>query len=291
MNIKHFLPLLGIALLTACSDEEHAGTGQANENANPALFPEAGHLEIPRIDNETGNIYVHYATTEQGGRLLNYALDWHADKKHSRWVAFVFTNTTATTHWNRNKWNGAYWDGQYWEGDPFQPDPDIPAGERTELADFRGSGYDRGHLCPAADNKWDARAMKESFYMSNISPQLPGLNRGSWKKLEDRCRRWAAAGGTYYIVAGPVFSDAPAKHIGTGRVAVPGGFFKVIYTDVGGKPRAAGFLFDNVEGKTAGERIVTVDAVERLTRYDFFPNLPDATEKKVEATVNAALWR
>lgn len=205
-----------------------------------------------------------------------YTVDYNVQTKNPNWVAWVLTAQRGR--------------GEAQRSSSFRPDPAVGA-RCARTGDYTRSGYDRGHLCPAADNKWDARAMKESFYMSNISPQLPGLNRGSWKKLEDRCRRWAAAGGTYYIVAGPVFSEAPAKHIGAGRVAVPGGFFKVIYTDVGGRPRAAGFLFDNVEGKSTRERIVTVDAVERLTHYDFFPDLPDTTEKKVEGTVDAAAWR
>ena len=205
-----------------------------------------------------------------------YTVDYNVQTKNPNWVAWVLTAQRGR--------------GEAQRSSSFRPDSAVGA-RCARTGDYTRSGYDRGHLCPAADNKWDARAMKESFYMSNISPQLPGLNRGSWKKLEDRCRRWAAAGGTYYIVAGPVFSEAPAKHIGAGRVAVPGGFFKVIYTDVGGRPRAAGFLFDNVEGKSTRERIVTVDAVERLTHYDFFPDLPDTTEKKVEGTVDAAAWR
>lgn len=205
-----------------------------------------------------------------------YTVDYNVQTKNPNWVAWVLTAQRGR--------------GEAQRSSSFRPDPAVGA-RCARTGDYTRSGYDRGHLCPAADNKWDARAMKESFYMSNISPQLPGLNRGSWKKLEDRCRRWAAAGGTYYIVAGPVFSEAPAKHIGAGRVAVPGGFFKVIYTDVGGRLRAAGFLFDNVEGKSTRERIVTVDAVERLTHYDFFPDLPDTTEKKVEGTVDAAAWR
>lgn len=242
------------------------GTTGAEEtaSANTGLSLQ---LEIPKTVGKRDEMVI---------RHLGYTVSYNNFYKTPNWVAWELTRQET--------------EGDEERTNKFLPDPELPE-PRVTTSDYTRSGYDRGHMAPAADMKWSSRAMKESFYMSNISPQLPGLNRGSWKKLEDRCRRWAAAGGTYYIVAGPVFSDAPAKHIGTGRVAVPGGFFKVIYTDVGGKPRAAGFLFDNVEGKTAGERIVTVDAVERLTRYDFFPDLPDATEKKVEATVNAALWR
>lgn len=300
MNIKHFLPLLGIALLTACSDEEHTGIGQANENANPALFPEAGHLEIPRIDNETGDIYVHYATTEQGGRLLNYALDWHADKKHSRWVAFVFTNTTATTHWNRNKWNGAYWDGQYWEGDPFQPDPDIPAGERTELADFRGSGYDRGHLCASADRLCSMDANGQTFYLSNMSPQQSNFNQDDWVKLEGQIQNWGRNSSfrdTLFVVKGGTIRDDQIKTHTRSGIAVPRYYFAALLCKkyAGGQNtyKAIGFW---VEHKSYGGSpdlrswAVSIDELETLTGIDFFCNLPDAVENAVERNCDPGLW-
>ena len=231
MNIKHFLPLLGIALPPPSLRRGTRRHRTSQRKRQPALFPEAGHLEIPRIDNETGDIYVHYATTEQGGRLLNYALDWHADKKHSRWVAFVFTNTTATTHWNRNKWNGAYWDGQYWEGDPFQPDPDIPAGERTELADFRGSGYDRGHLCASADRLCSMDANGRTFYLSNMSPQQSNFNQDDWVKLEGQIQNWGRNSSfrdTLFVVKGGTIRDDQIKTHTRSGITVPRYYFAAL---------------------------------------------------------------
>jgi endonuclease G len=87
----------------------------------------------------------------------------------------------------------------------FRADPDLPPGERAELQDYRGSGYDRGHMAPAASMKWDARAMSESFLLSNMAPQVgPGFNRGIWATLEDKVRQWTQERGELYVVAGPI---------------------------------------------------------------------------------------
>lgn len=90
--------------------------------------------------------------------------------------------------------------------DKFLPDPDLPESEAVTTDDYKGSGWDRGHMCPAADNRWHWRAMQESFYMTNICPQHHNLNRGDWKELEDRCRVWAEQEGRIYIVCGPILT-------------------------------------------------------------------------------------
>ena len=152
MKINSILFFSAIFLLIACNDDTPDGTSgdNSNQNANPTVIQNARNLEMPRLDDQTGDIYSHYVTY-RGEQVLNYTLDWHKEKKHSRWVAFVFTNTTSGTSWNRNNWKGTEWNGKVWEGDPFKPDPDIPAGERNELSDFSRSGYQRGHLCASAD--------------------------------------------------------------------------------------------------------------------------------------------
>lgn len=218
--------------------------------------------------------------TGHEGRVVKhegYVLCYNSALKNPCWVAWVLTRARGV--------------GGAERASGFKADPALK-GLCAAASDYAGTGYDKGHLCPAADNKWDVKAMKASFYMGNICPQAPSLNRGSWKRLEERCRDWARRGGSYFIVAGPIYdSAAQRKTIGKGRVAVPERFFKVIYTDEGNAPRAAGFLFKNEKKGKNAESIVTVDDVERMTGYDFFPDLPDSLEKKVEAAVQPALWR
>ena len=174
----------------------------------------------------------------------------------------------------------------------FYPDPDIPRG--IETGDYSNSGYDRGHMCPAADNKWDKQAMRESFYMTNICPQHHNLNRGDWKELEDDCRRWVEESGTIYIACGPILYKNDISYIGEERkIRVPNAFFKVILAGLDeGKPRAIGFIYKNTSGNNPLDHYVnSVDQVERITGLDFFSQLPDDVENEIESNYNLNQWR
>ena len=297
--ISFIVPLFLLGFFTSCSEDEETATTSTNENANPYVIPEALNLEIPRIDTETGNIYAHYVTYN-GQRVLNYVLDWHPEKKHSRWVAFTFTTTTAARNWNRDNWEGAYWDGQTWDGDPFQPDPDIPAGERTELSDFRGSGYDRGHLCASADRLFSQDANGQTFYLSNMSPQQSRFNRDDWVVLEGQVQTWGrscAAGDTLFVVKGGTIRDGQVKTRTSSGIAVPRYYFMALLSkmNAGGQStyRAIGFW---MEHKSYGGNpdlrswAVSIDELEELTGIDFFCNLSDAVETTVEQECNPGRW-
>src|SRR5690606_14328696 len=103
--------------------------------------------------------------------------------------------------------------------DNFRPDPKIASGTATN-ADYLRSGYDRGHLAPAADMGWSIASMSESFYFSNMSPQMPGFNRGIWSQLEKLMRTWAIEYGNIFLATGPVFSDS-LPFIGANKVSIP----------------------------------------------------------------------
>lgn len=151
--------------------------------------------------------------------------------------------------------------------------------------DYRHTGFDRGHMAPAGDMKWHPQAMRESFYMTNICPQVSDLNRGAWKKLEEKCRQRAIADSALIVICGPVFDKSgPSARIGASGVAVPSGFFKVILSPFVRQPWAIGFIMPN--GYVAGgmqKAAVTVDEVESLTGYDFFSALPDSLENAIES--------
>lgn len=176
--------------------------------------------------------------------------------------------------------------------DKFLPDPDLPESEAVTTSDYTGSGYDRGHMCPAGDNRWHWRAMQESFYMTNICPQNHNLNRGDWKELEEKCRRWAQEEEKIYIVCGPVLYDQRHKRIGKEhKVTVPEAFFKVILS-MKGTPKAIGFIYKNTSGNHPLDSYVnSVDEVERITGIDFFPALPDDVEKEAEASYDLKQWK
>jgi|GEM_PF-256274 len=173
--------------------------------------------------------------------------------------------------------------------DDFRPDPDIVTGSPAP-EDYRGSGFDKGHLAPAGDFQWSSRAMSETFFMSNMSPQRPGFNRGIWKKLEERVRIWAQENDTLYIATGPVFSDG-MQVIGVNRIAVPGLYYKVLLDITEPELKAIGFVLPNESSSLPLQAFaVTVDSVESLTGIDFYPQLPDELENWLESHIDIRLW-
>ena len=208
-----------------------------------------------------------------------YTLSYNRNLKIPNWVAWELTPAKLVERESRT--------------DKFLPDPDLPESEAVTTDDYKRAGMDRGHMCPAGDNRWHWMAMQESFYMTNICPQNHNLNRGDWKELEEACRNWAKKEGKIYIVCGPVLYQQPHRTIGKKhKITVPEGFFKVILCTNGKLPKAIGFIYKNAAGSRPMEAYAsTVDAVERITGIDFFPALPDEIEKKVEAEYDLKQWK
>ncbi|MCH5345738.1 MAG: DNA/RNA non-specific endonuclease [Muribaculaceae bacterium] len=173
--------------------------------------------------------------------------------------------------------------------DNFMADPNVKGSATPD--DYRHSSWDRGHMAPAGDMKWNKTAMEESFYMTNMVPQDPDLNRGSWNKLEQKCRDWAAADSAIYIVCGPVPGDTPIAHIGLTGVTVPARFFKVILSPYAKPARGIGFIFNNGDNPGGMQQCaVSIDSVEALTGHDFFSALPDDIEADLESQCNFNQW-
>ena len=157
--------------------------------------------------------------------------------------------------------------------------------------DYKYSSWDRGHMAPAGDMKWNRQAMDESFYMTNMVPQFADLNRGSWNKLEQKCRDWAIADSAIYIVCGPVPGETPIAHIGASSVTVPARLFKVIISPFATPARGIGFIFNNDENPGGMQQCaVSIDSVESLTGHDFFSALPDDIENEIESQCNFNQW-
>lgn len=161
----------------------------------------------------------------------------------------------------------------------------------ADTRDYVRSGYDRGHMCPAGEQKWSAKAMRHSFVMTNICPQKNELNSGAWKTLEEKERFWAMRDSLLVIVAGPIYNGESSQTIGANRVAVPDAFFKVLLAPYASPMRAIGFVFPNMKCPGNMENYsMTVDEVERITGLDFFPSLPDEIENEVESVASFNMW-
>ncbi len=168
----------------------------------------------------------------------------------------------------------------------FREDPAVETGSAVP-EDYKSSGYDKGHLCPAGDMTLSPEAMSETFFMSNMSPQEPSFNRGIWKKLEEQVRAWGIR-ETIWVVTGPVFKDFKGE-IGANGVTVPGYYYKVVYSP--SRREMIGFILPNEQSKRPiVDYVVSVDSVEVFTGLDFFSQLPDSLENRLEAASDIKKW-
>lgn len=208
-------------------------------------------------------------------RHEGYSLLYDEAHEQARWVSYTLTKAATSPRYKRT--------------DVFIPDPKVATGSAT-AADYKNSGYDRGHLAPAADMGWSATAIAQSFYYSNMSPQVPRFNRGIWKKLESKVRDWAIEFGTVYVVTGPVLTK-DLKIIGSDQVAVPDYFYKVILEYSATGVKGIGFVLPNAGSKKAlRDYAISIDAVEQITGIDFYAALNDEQEAVIERTVCLGCW-
>lgn len=205
-----------------------------------------------------------------------YTTSYNRDTRIPNWVGWVLTADHTS---GKNKRNNIQ----------FHEDYDVESPRATHY-DYMRSGFDRGHMCPAGDNKWDAKAIEQTFLMTNICPQDGGLNRGDWNDLEIKCRNWAREFGKVYIICGPILYNQKHKTIGKDKVTVPEAFFKVVLC-LEGNPKGIGFIYKNQSGKKDLRNYTnSIDDVERITGFDFFSNLPDDIETQVESTYDLGEW-
>ena len=221
-------------------------------------------LEIPNIT--PGDIVISHT---------GYSLLFNEKYMLANWVAYELTKEETTKIVGRSN--------------KFIPDPEVKIAT-AEDKDYSGSGYDKGHLAPAADMGWSSTSMAESFYYSNMSPQFPGFNRGIWKKLEELVRTWAIENDTICIVTGPVLTSG-LKSIGPDKISVPNYFYKVILDYTQPDIKGIGFIISNTSSSLPLQNFaVTIDSVEKFTGIDFFPLMPDDQENLIEKTLCIKCW-
>ena len=272
-NIYVWLTLVLTVSLTACKGNKGGAevTGFYNNNVaetQKTKAPTTVMYELPAPLKDR---------PEQILKRKGYTASYNSKTKNPNWVAWHLTKSHTYGSNQRSI-------------EKFAEDESVKAPRATDN-DYYNSRYDRGHMCPAGDNKWDATAMRESFLFTNICPQNHGLNKYEWNDLEILCREWAREYGAIDIVCGPIYdSRKQPKYIGKNKVRVPDAFFKVVLCRQG-KPKAIGFVYQNEGRKQAMKDAVrTIDEIELLTGFDFFPALDDATERKIEAEARLSDW-
>ena len=291
MKKLHIYTLTLILALTAC---KNGRTGEVS------TFSQSNVTERAQQNQSPSTINHQPSTTNHQPSVTVTTLDLLKQRVPRGTSEIMLTRTSYVTSYNKQTrtpnwvaWNltKAHTYGRLLrENERFEEDPDVPT-PRSTFQDFYNSRYDRGHMCPAGDNKWDEQAMTETFLMTNICPQNHGLNKEDWNDLEMQCRSWARHFGEVTIVCGPLFEDTENQRtIGRNRVSIPSGFFKVVYR-TSPTPHAIGFIFKN-DGSSQPWRkqICSVDEVERRSGINFFHMLPDDIEDRVEAEEDINDW-
>ena len=226
------------------------------------------------------------------GQNLEYLADSVGNNQiiHRTWYSLSYNEKFEQADWVAYSLTANEVEGQTPRKNNFKTDPEISTFSANSN-DYKGSGYDRGHLVPAADMKMSIESMASSFLYSNISPQHPSFNRGIWRTLETKVRQWAKIEGEIYVITGPVLAKGIYKFIGANRVGVPKYYYKVIY-DPTGKRKAIGFILENSNNNKLSlhHYAVTVDSVESFTGLDFYYNISDQFEEPIESVLEVGKW-
>lgn len=256
-------------------EEENAGSTKKAADSEPDIYIFPDNLELPVCAASKNGT----APDHQIRRFRNYVVCYRESYEQAEWAAYCLEKEELVKNASR--------------GNDFRPDPEITT-ESASLADYKKSGYDRGHLAPAADFSFSEEAMSESFYLSNMSPQAPGLNREIWQYLEGQVRKWAEDYGKVCVVTGPVFEKPATEYdsIGPNQVSVPEYYYKALLAPHGDSLKAIGFILPNNKcPDTFWDYAVSVDEIERLTNLDFFHLLDDTLENKIEANTSLEGWK
>lgn len=278
-TIYSLISLIMIIALSACGQGSKASEAAiapaeawANQQAdgaqsyrNPKTHRNAKNLKTPKNpktpQKQTSSLSaIVTLPSEIPSQIIErtgFTASYNRDTRCPNWVAWHLTRDHTSGPYKR-------------QGKAFHEDESVPTPRATD-DDYRRSGYDRGHMCPAGDNHWSAQAMEDCFLFTNMCPQNSELNRGDWNEIEMACRRWAQQYGEVYIVCGPIFfKSGQKKTIGRNKVRVPDAFFKVVYCHSAKKPWTRGYICRNTDGNRNRDFYEnTLQQVERITGYKF----------------------
>lgn len=240
-----------------------------------------GETTDPPVDENTRYADEYFLPESSTGDIIQhtyFTLSYSEEHEQAEWVAYILTRENLDKPWSDRQ-------------DNFMPDPKVKTGSATP-DDYRGSGYDRGHLVPAADLSFDPAGMAESFYMSNISPQSRNFNQGIWRELEELTRSWAKKSKKLYVVTGPVLTQALKGTIGENEVSIPSAYFKVLLDISEPEMKGIGFILPNeVNYDPLYKFAVSIDEVEAKIGLNLFPDLMSPElEEALEANLNIDLW-
>ena len=223
----------------------------------------------------TKSFFLPTSTTGQIVHHQYYSLSYSEPHEQAEWVAYELKKE----HLKDYDFERPY----------FEIDPAVKTGS-AHWRNYKNSGYDRGHLCPAGDRDFSESAFKETFLTSNIAPQKHDFNAGIWNRLEQKVRYWASKHDGVFVITGGILHDK-LPSIGNENVAIPQHFYKVVLDYNNGAPKMIGFLIPHKDTNLSLKRFeVTVDSIEAMTGINFFESLDDTIEAGLESTLNYSKW-
>jgi len=250
---------------------------QALRQQEADLIAKLEKQKLDRVHNDLEEVGYPTYTNDQCDIVKHTAMVMCYNEKHEQpnWVAHIITPEVADGNLNRTN--------------DFRPDPKIPKGSATK-DDYWFSGYDRGHIAPSADFRWSADAISESYYYSNMSPQLAELNRERWAELEGFGRAYVMDEmEQLLVVAGGVLHDS-LKQIGKNKISVPQQYYKIFLDNKGPDKKGIGFILPNRAcDYPLISYAVSIDSIEQLTGINFFPKLENAEE--LEGNFDFSAWQ
>lgn len=266
MNKKTLYGIIAVILVLGVYGYEHF----LKEKAVTVIVEEGKETK-----SETNEFYLPTSTTGQIVHHEAYSLSYSEGYEQAEWVAYELKKShLSNAHYKRPF---------------FEIDKAVKTGAAS-WRNYKNSGYDRGHLCPAGDRNYSQQAYNETFLTSNISPQSHDFNSGIWNTLEQKTRFWASKYDGVFVVTGGILKGN-LETIGDERVAVPKQFYKILLDSDHGKVKMIGFLMSNQNSYEALYKfVVSIDSIEELTGIDFFPELEDSIENKLEASSDYKEW-
>lgn len=285
---KFFYLMALVGLLCSCSSKKEKRDNTRQINKDIEAINKAKPEKRSSVSTSSKKSINFYPTSTTGEVVKHtaFALSYSEKYEQAEWVAYEVTKENLLKK-KRNKVDRT---------DDFREDKKVRTGS-AELNDFRGTGYDRGHLAPAGSVGYTKETMSESFYLSNMSPQEPSFNRGIWKELEEQVRDWAYKEEALYVVSGPVLKGnlkTVGKYSKTDKndkkIAVPKYYYKII-VDRTGSAKAIAFLMPNEKSdRPLSDYVVSIDKVEEITGIDFFHTMNDNVEDRIERSASTKGW-
>lgn len=266
MNKRRLYTFIAVLILVGVYAYDFYFDKQAEENIV---------YEGAEAKHDTNEYFLPTSTTGQIVHHEGYSLSYSEPHEQAEWVAYELKKT----HLSNTNFKRPY----------FEIDKAVKSGA-AHWRNYKQSGYDRGHLCPAGDRKYSQVAHDETFLTSNISPQKHSFNAGIWNRLEQKTRYWAGKYDGVFVVSGGVLKGNMTT-IGEEKVAVPNQFYKVLIDNNSGHTKVLAFVIPHKESKRPlYDFVVSVDEVEQLTGIDFFSELEDTLENRIEASSNYNNW-